>query len=292
MLGCMVMLLVVEYRFFHDQAHKMLELKEEYRSCTVAMRRLINESQAPKETAAECGGSIPLQTQDLESNQSRDSFMTVNRDLGYLKQSMIDYLKEQHVEHLLEHIDLNEWADYTDQALCAPQSPAPRKKVRSRPRARLQARKVRSCLGVSHVRITPAQIQKDFIFTWPIEQSQFWLSSPFGPRKNPSGWSLHTGIDMAAVKGTPVKAAAAGAVIEAGPYNGYGNTVVIEHSKKYKTRYAHLDKILVSRGQQVPAGKVIGKVGATGLVRGKDPSHLHFEVCAFGKRVNPLYYLI
>ena len=138
------------------------------------------------------------------------------------------------------------------------------------------------------------KIPHEAIFAWPITRKQFWLSSPFGPRKKPNGTrGFHYGIDMAAVRGTPVKAAGPGVVIEACYMSGYGNTIVISHNKKFKTRYAHLAKIMVRRGQTVEQGAIIGKVGDTGSVRkrGKDASHLHFEVSVFGKQVNPCCYL-
>lgn len=128
----------------------------------------------------------------------------------------------------------------------------------------------------------------------PVDEGKFWLSSYFGPRKKPNGQSsFHKGIDMAALKGTPVKAAANGTVEFAYEDKGYGKTVVIKHEKNHKTRYAHLDKILVTQGQRVKQGQLIGLVGSTGNVRtiGKDPSHLHFEVYVGDERVNPLQYL-
>lgn len=132
------------------------------------------------------------------------------------------------------------------------------------------------------------------VFISPVDEGKYWLSSYFGPRKKPNGQaSFHKGIDMAALKGTPVKAAASGFVQEAYEDKGYGKTIVISHEQEHKTRYAHLDKILVVKGQRVEQGQLIGKVGATGNVRtaGKDPSHLHFEVYIGQERVNPLQYL-
>jgi len=129
----------------------------------------------------------------------------------------------------------------------------------------------------------------DTHFIWPVERSKCWISSLFGHRKQTN--SFHYGVDMAAFKGTPVKAAQNGIITEARLSRGYGNTILINHDKKYKTRYAHLDKILVTVGQKVNQGDLIGKVGATGNVRasnGGDPSHLHFEIYSFGTRVNPL----
>jgi len=121
------------------------------------------------------------------------------------------------------------------------------------------------------------------------------LSSLYGRRKNANGsWGFHRAVDMAAVKGTPVKAAASGVVIEAcNVQKGYGKTIVIRHNNKYKTRYAHLNALHVTVGQKVRRGMHIGDVGDTGFVRksGRDASHLHFELHVFGERVNPLYYL-
>jgi len=134
---------------------------------------------------------------------------------------------------------------------------------------------------------------KPSFFCWPIKPEKCWISSTFGPRKKPNGLSsFHHGVDMAAFTGTPVKASAAGVIKEAYfSTNGYGKTILINHKNEHKTRYAHLDKILVCVGQKVSRGELIGKVGKTGNVRsrtGNDPSHLHFEIHTRNKRINPL----
>lgn len=137
----------------------------------------------------------------------------------------------------------------------------------------------------------------DFSFEWPLERHEFWLSSLFGWRRIRGQVKFHYGIDMAAVKGTKVKAAASGRVIQAGYAPGFGNTVLLEHNGVYRTRYAHLYSIAVKQGQQVSSGQYIGKVGDTGHTlsskrgSGRDASHLHFEVYKQGTRVNPLRYL-
>lgn len=124
---------------------------------------------------------------------------------------------------------------------------------------------------------------------WPVDLCEFWISSLYGMRRN----KMHNGIDMAALKGTEVKAAADGvvkSVVKQAP--GYGNMIDIDHKKSgLMTRYAHLDRIDVSEGKQVKKGQIIGRVGATGNVRGADPSHLHFEIFKDGQRVDPLKYL-
>lgn len=131
-------------------------------------------------------------------------------------------------------------------------------------------------------------------FSLPIPRDQFWLSSPFGRRKKANGkWGFHHGVDLAANRGTPIRAAGSGKVIEAGWAKGYGKTVVVRHDERFTTRYAHMDAIGVIVGRQVKEGSVIGRVGATGYVRktGGDGSHLHFEVRDRGKSCNPFYFL-
>lgn len=138
------------------------------------------------------------------------------------------------------------------------------------------------------------QGKEDFKFHWPLELHHFWLSSLFGARKKANGQpGFHYGIDMAAIRGTPVKAAAGGTVVQAQYVPGYGNNILIQHNTYYRTRYAHLQHMYVTSGQKVVQGQKIGTVGDTGSVRknGRDASHLHFEIYHNGSHVNPLRYL-
>ena len=99
----------------------------------------------------------------------------------------------------------------------------------------------------------------------------------------------HSGLDIAAPRGTPIKAAAAGTVTYSGNAgDGYGNYVVIAHANGVKTVYAHCSQLLVSKGQTISQGEVIAKVGSTGNSTGP---HLHFEVRVNGSCVNPLNYV-
>jgi len=159
-----------------------------------------------------------------------------------------------------------------------------------------QTRSIKVMKSEQHAPLHTMQQRKknEINISWPLERSSFWISSYFGPRKKPGGGTkFHYGIDMAALKGTPVYAAAGGDIIEADYARGYGNTIVVKHSATYQTRYAHLHKILVEVGKKVKKGDCIGQVGDTGSVRksGSDASHLHFEVYAAGKKVNPMRYL-
>jgi murein DD-endopeptidase MepM/ murein hydrolase activator NlpD len=118
---------------------------------------------------------------------------------------------------------------------------------------------------------------------YPIVSKYGWRVHPIlGVRK------LHEGIDIWAPSGTPIHAAASGTVIWAGPRNGYGNAVIIDHGSGVGTVYAHQSVVAVSPGQSVGRGEVIGYVGQTGLAAGP---HLHFEVRVGGKTYDPLAYV-
>ncbi|MBE1159320.1 M23 family metallopeptidase [Dyella acidiphila] len=116
------------------------------------------------------------------------------------------------------------------------------------------------------------------------------ITSEFGDRQNPlgNGHAFHRGIDLAAPRGTPVHAVAAGTVVKAVRDRSYGNVVVIDHHNGYKTLYAHNDTLLVKTGQKVRSGQSIARVGSTGHATGP---HLHFEIYRSGQRVNPGPYL-
>jgi murein DD-endopeptidase MepM/ murein hydrolase activator NlpD len=118
------------------------------------------------------------------------------------------------------------------------------------------------------------------------------VSSPFGFRVNPltgAASEKHTGIDLAGACNTPVLAAAAGTVTEAGwsQYGG-GNRIVLDHGNGLKTTYNHLASIGVSKGQSVGKGGRIAGVGTTGNSTG---CHLHFEVMVKDRTVNPAAYI-
>lgn len=130
---------------------------------------------------------------------------------------------------------------------------------------------------------------------WPLSRERFWISSFFGWRSDRRrGRRFHYGLDLAAPKGTAIRSVAAGLVTEARYAAGYGNTVLVQHSPKLKTRYAHLQKISVKVGQKIDQGELVGTVGNTGFVvrsGSGDASHLHFEVYEGKQQVNPLKFL-
>jgi murein DD-endopeptidase MepM/ murein hydrolase activator NlpD len=118
---------------------------------------------------------------------------------------------------------------------------------------------------------------------WPVNGP---ITSPFCERR---AWeACHPGIDIGVGTGTPIHAADSGTVRIASSYGGYGNYTCIQHTAELTTCYAHQSQFMVSVGQNVSQGQVIGLVGCTGLCFG---AHLHFEVRINGSVVNPLNYL-
>ncbi len=120
--------------------------------------------------------------------------------------------------------------------------------------------------------------------------SQPVVSSHFGTRIDPftGRRAMHSGIDFKARTGTPVLATGYGKVVMAGRKGGYGNLVEIEHENGLITRYGHLNRILVKKGQVVSTGQKIGKVGSTGRSTGP---HLHYEVRKSDGALNPVRFL-
>jgi murein DD-endopeptidase MepM/ murein hydrolase activator NlpD len=117
---------------------------------------------------------------------------------------------------------------------------------------------------------------------WPVDGP---LTSDYGVRFR--GWKpgWHHGVDIAVPEGTPVRAMRGGSVAFAGVMAGYGNVVVLRHSRTLSTVYAHLSRIEVSRGDRVRGRQVIGLAGRTGDATGP---HLHFEIVRGGRSTDPV----
>lgn len=116
------------------------------------------------------------------------------------------------------------------------------------------------------------------------------ISDFYGFRKDPMSRvrTMHQGIDFAGPMGTPVYSTGDGIVVEAGySFSGYGNQVVIDHGFGYKTRYAHLSKLLVKVGAKVKRAEMVGALGSSGKSTGP---HLHYEVMVRNSPVNPINY--
>ena len=127
-----------------------------------------------------------------------------------------------------------------------------------------------------------------------IKPIQGRITSPFGWRTHPifNSRSFHSGIDIGGPNYGEIRASNSGKVIYSGWYGGYGKVVILEHGivngKPITTLYAHMSSILVSNGQRVSKGQVIGKEGTTGYSTGP---HCHFEVRVNGQPNNPLNYI-
>jgi murein DD-endopeptidase MepM/ murein hydrolase activator NlpD len=124
---------------------------------------------------------------------------------------------------------------------------------------------------------------------WPVMGP---ITSSFGQREDPvlgnGEGEFHTGVDISAPIGTPIRASAAGTVKSAAEGHGYGREVIIDHGNNVETIYAHLSGFTVIAGQTVVRGQVIGYVGVSGRTTG---ANLHYEVRIRNTPVNPHKYL-
>lgn len=140
------------------------------------------------------------------------------------------------------------------------------------------------------------ELNKDMIdqipSTWPIKGGIGYISMYFGLNEHPFlGYKyLHSGIDVATGRtGDYIVSTANGTVMETGYEIAYGNFIVIKHGFDFYTRYGHLQRILVKKGQKVERGEKIGILGNTGLSTGP---HVHYEIYIGGKHINPWSYMI
>src|SRR5581483_9141577 len=123
---------------------------------------------------------------------------------------------------------------------------------------------------------------------WPVEGN---LTGSYGMRIDPlsgEGGEFHSGVDICAPIGTPVRATADGVVVMAQMEGGYGRLIRVDHGNGISTYYGHLSKFFVFPGQEVRRGEKIGAVGNTGRVTAP---HLHYEVRNHGTPLNPYRYL-
>ena len=265
-------MLFFQYQYFKQEAQELSLVKEAYYQHVEMLKRSLNASILQNGEA------------EQESESKKKKILVSNEPF------IVDAFVEKRVIESSDDFKLISRAEED----CLSTIKANIKKIK--PNQSIVKRKKNSRKSFSRVVRKPSRYipQRDFIFCWPLDLSRFWLSSLFGLRKHPAGhMEFHKGIDMAAVKGTPVKAAAAGTVILAQLAKGFGKCVMLQHNNRYKTRYAHLDKIGVSPGQVVMEGAYLGNVGNTGLVRssGGDASHLHFGIYQDDRPVNPLRFL-
>ena len=134
---------------------------------------------------------------------------------------------------------------------------------------------------LSVARVTPNR--------WPLRG---WITSRYGWRVFRGQEEFHSGIDIASYEGAPIRAAADGNVMFSGwrgeGYSGYGRLIILDHGRGLQTYYGHNSANLVSNGEFVKKGQVIGRVGSTGHATGP---HLHYELRINGNTVSPFKYL-
>lgn len=126
---------------------------------------------------------------------------------------------------------------------------------------------------------------RNFFLKAPLDF--FRISSKFNPRRfHPvqKTWKAHNGTDYAAPHGTPIMTTASGVVVKSGYSGGNGNYVKVKHNAKYSTQYLHMSKRLVTEGQRVEQGQIIGLVGSTGLATGP---HVCYRFWVNDKQVDP-----
>jgi murein DD-endopeptidase MepM/ murein hydrolase activator NlpD len=120
---------------------------------------------------------------------------------------------------------------------------------------------------------------------WPVKGG---IIKYFGLIKKNKIKFQNNGIDIAAKKNTAIKAVDNGKIVFCEWFNGMGNMIIIDHLNGFKTIYAHCGSILVSKGDDVIKGQIIGKVGMSGSV---NQPEIHFEIRKSGKPINPMQYL-
>jgi murein DD-endopeptidase MepM/ murein hydrolase activator NlpD len=145
---------------------------------------------------------------------------------------------------------------------------------------------------ISHKKVLSfLNLKSDLLRATPCIYPAFGrITSWYGWRINPvtKRRAFHHGVDIGSKIGTPIYATADGVITETGRLKLFGKFVTIKHKFSYKTKYAHLHKILVKKGDHVVRGQIIALMGNTGRSTG---AHLHYEVWKFGRNINPRPYL-
>jgi len=293
----MCTLLCMQYFSFVTEVKKMNLVKQEYYNSLDMLKKIIQEKNC--DISTDDLDVIEDKVQEIKNDEFQSDVEIVSVDtipVDTIVDIPADIRDEEDVlDEQDEDTQKFQFVSDADEKQLKDLRKQARQVLLSRKKTKQKSNK---SLGVKQI----AQLKKknsqdvisDYKFHWPLELHHFWLSSLFGARKKANGKpGFHYGIDLAAMKGTPIKAAASGTVIQAQYVPGYGNNILIQHNKYYRTRYAHLNRMNIAVGQKVLQGKKIGEVGDSGSVRksGRDASHLHFEIYHNGSHVNPLRYL-
>lgn len=173
--------------------------------------------------------------------------------------------------------------DYPAQHITLKETPKNKRLINPNPLDLTRINKEQKTLSNALATWTEQTVQLDFILP-----AQGRLSSPFGLKRffNKQARKPHSGLDIAAAKGTPIVAPAAGTVIDVGDYFFNGNTLLLDHGQGLISGYFHLNKTFMTIGDKVTQGQVIAEVGATGRVTGP---HLHWNVYLNKTKVDPAF---
>jgi murein DD-endopeptidase MepM/ murein hydrolase activator NlpD len=156
----------------------------------------------------------------------------------------------------------------------------------------LKGRKINDKMAAIFEDVEKLEYYKEVLKHVPMGRPvwSFWVSSGYGTRIDPftGQRAAHRGVDLSSRTGNRVRTRARGKVLRAGYVGAYGNLVEIDHGNGFKTRYAHLHRIHVKRGDYVEIDDIIGEVGSTGRSTG---SHLHYEVHFRGRDVDPMPFI-
>jgi murein DD-endopeptidase MepM/ murein hydrolase activator NlpD len=156
----------------------------------------------------------------------------------------------------------------------------------------LPAKQLRTGLLKLDTHLTRFEALQDVMQRVPLATplTSYYITSSFGKRRDPinNRWAAHYGIDLGSTLKSSVYATAPGVVTFSGWHGNYGKLVEIDHGAGLKTRYGHLNNILVKKGEKVDFHKVIGLLGSTGRSTG---AHLHYEVSFKGKAKNPMNFI-
>ena len=244
-------------------------------------RNELELSKAEAETAKEAleESKLALEEKKAEAQVLMDQLL---EESAYLSQ-LVDDFEAQEAENLQEIRDAQ---DNIDEIKAAAQEELERLQEEERKKAEAEAAKPNT--GSSTGGSTGGTVSTA---GWIVPCNYILLTSPWGYRWHPiyGDWRMHHGVDLAGVQGTPILASRSGVVtLAAYDRYGYGYYVEIDHGDGFSSLYAHMTHYIVSPGDVVEQGQVIGYMGTTG---GSTGVHLHFGTYYNGSSVNPMEYI-
>ena len=234
----------------------------------------------------------------LESTQMRRDIKVLENKLVNLEEkenNTVDRLAQQtegqisNMERLIEiaGLDVGDLMAGDDGLIAGQGGPFIEIKPDGRPAGRLTTK-----LNNLENRLSYSESLQSILRKMPMAPplSAYYITSTFGKRRDPVNrkWSMHYGLDMGSTPRAPAYATAPGKVIFAGWKGNFGKLVEVDHGAGIRTRYGHLSKILVKKGQDVAFGDKLALIGSTGRSTGR---HLHYEVLFRDKGISPLKFI-